>query len=208
LFNERYLSTPISNALHSLYKEQVRAEYLHPILAPVKTGPGRRPEIDFALVRDFPNVSCVLESKWVGSNSLTAADILWDLLRLELVAHNTKAPAFFVLAGRRKHLESFFQSRAFMGEITSRGKYRRLLKLDRRRNGNIRVDTPNKDRAAMFKKLFIDYQGVSFSSQITTSSPQRYPENCPMFQYQAYAWQVLAPPVPRFLPKNNSAYRT
>jgi len=130
LFNERYMSVPIANALHSLYKHPVHSEYLHPVLAPAKVGPGRRPEVDFASVQKFPSVSCVVESKWVGSNGLTASDILWDLLRLELIAHETGAPAFFVLAGRRKHLETFFQSKAFTGELTSRGKYRRLLKLD------------------------------------------------------------------------------
>jgi hypothetical protein len=208
LFNERYLSVPIANALHAIYKDQVRSEYLHPVLAPAKVGPGRRPEVDFALVREYPHVTCVLESKWMGGNGLLAADILWDLLRLELIAHHTKAPAFFVLAGRRKHLETFFQSKAFLGEPTARGKYRRLLKLDSRRNGNIRVDTPNWDRKDIFKKLFRDYQGVSFSSQITTSICQLYPKDCPMFQYQAYAWQVLAPAgVPRFFPRNNSAYK-
>jgi len=124
-----------------------------------------------------------------------------------LIAHHTKAPAFFVVAGRRKHLEHFFQSKAFLGEPTSKGAYRRLLKLDARSNGNIRVDTPNWDRKDIFRKLFKDYQNVSFTSQITTSSPQRYPDECPMFQYQAYAWRVLAPlGDPRFLPKNNRAY--
>jgi len=115
LFNERYLSVPIANALYSVYKDEVRSEYLHPVLAPAKRGPGRRPEVDFALVHNYPHVSCVLESKWVGANGLTAEDILWDLLRLELIAYHTKAPAFFLLGGRRKHLERFFQSKAFLG---------------------------------------------------------------------------------------------
>jgi hypothetical protein len=207
LFNERYISVPVANALHSIYKDQVRSEYLHPVLASAKTGPGRRPEVDFALVRNYPTISCVLETKWCGKNGLTAEDVLWDLLRLELIAHDSHAPAFFVLAGRRRHLETFFESKAFLGTKTADGKYRRLLKIDHRRGGNIRIDSPNLERGKILKRLFSDYQQVSFSSRVATSMPRIYPKECPTFQYQAYAWQVLTLPVPRFLPANNLAYR-
>jgi len=206
LFNERYLSTPISGALTALHQDNVHSEYLHPILAPYKTGPGRRPEVDFATIRSPHNLTSVVESKWVGAKGLPAGHVLWDLLRLELIAHHTGVPAYFVLAGRRRHLEKWFLSRAFRGALTSRGKYRYLLKLDRRSIGSIRVDTPNRDRQPIFKKLFADYPDVSFSSRITTSIPQKYPEECPMYQYQAYAWQVISPVAPRFVPRSNASY--
>jgi hypothetical protein len=208
LFNERYLSVPIANALYFLYKDEVRSEYLHPVLAPAARGPGRRPEVDFALVNNYPNVSCVLESKWVGRNGLTAEDVLWDLLRLELIAHHAQAPAFFLMGGRRSHIENFFKSKAFLGEPTRQGKYSRLLKLDNRRNPRIRVDNPAGGRRPVFEKLLRPYQEISFSSRITTSICQSYPRDCPMFQYQVYVWQVLAPAgTSRFLPKNHSYYR-
>jgi hypothetical protein len=209
LFNERYLSVPIATALHAIYKDEVRSEYLHPVLGPAMTGPGRRPEVDFAAIRTYPKVSCVLESKWIGSGQMNAGDILWDLLRLELIAHHTKSPAFFLLAGRRKHLEKFFLSKAFTGEPTSSGRIRPLLKLEGRPGGgNIRVDTPNSDRMSIFNKLFQSYQNISFTSQITTSAAQIYPADCPMYQYQACVWQVLAPAgIVRFSPRNNLHYR-
>src|ERR1039457_4681457 len=102
LFNERYLSVAIADALYAIYKHEVRSEYLHPVLADHKLGPGRKPEVDFATVHNYPAVTSVVESKWVGPAGLSAADILWDLLRLELIAHDSLAPAYFVLAGRRK----------------------------------------------------------------------------------------------------------
>src|ERR1035438_1810119 len=74
LFNERYLSVPIANALYAVYRREVRAEYLHPVLAAAKSGPGRRPEVDFAVIDSFPNAVCVVESKWVGANGLSAED--------------------------------------------------------------------------------------------------------------------------------------
>lgn len=207
LFNERYLSVPIANALYAIYKHEVRAEYLHPVLAPKKTGRGRRPEVDFAVVQNYPNVDCVVESKWVGSNGLGAEEVIWDLLRLELIAHHTGAKAFFVLAGRRRHLEAFFNSRAFLGKENFRGKFKRLLKLDSRKNARVRVDNPALDRLKTFRKLLSAYPDVSFGSRVTTSVGHRYPEDCPTFQYQAYAWEVLAPAsTTRFRPMDHKLY--
>jgi len=209
LFNERYMSVPIAGALYAIYKQEVRSEFLHPVLAPAKIGPGRRPEVDFAVVSNYPNVTAVLESKWVGANGLTAEDVIWDLLRLELIAHHSQASAFFLLGGRRKHLERFFQSRAFMGKPIGTGHYRRLLKLDRRKNPRIRVDNPPRDRRELFKRLLEPFQEISFPSRITTSQCHRYPIDCPMFQYQVYVWQVLAPKgTARFLPQNHVMYKT
>ena len=205
LFSERYLSVAIADALNAIHRDEVRSEYLHPVLAPHKTGPGRRPEVDFATIRHYPAVTSVVESKWVGSGGILAADVLWDLLRLELIANASNVPAYFVLAGRRKYLEKFFASKAFSGNPTAQGKYRHLLKLDHRPTG-IRIDSPNDDRREMFRKLFHDYQTVSFPSRISTSTPALYPEACPMFQYQAYVWRVLSPTVSRFMPRNNRAY--
>jgi hypothetical protein len=96
---------------------------------------------------------CAVETKWVGKNGLSAAEILWDLMRLELIAHHEGADAFFVLAGRRKHLEAFFESRAFLGSPKADRSYRRLLKLDRGRNPRIRIDSPAADRLEIIRSL-------------------------------------------------------
>lgn len=207
LFNERYLSVPIANALYAIYKSEVHAEYLHPVLAPNKSGRGRRPEVDFAVIRSYPDVQCVVESKWVGANGLRAEDVIWDLLRLELIAGHTGAKAFFILAGKRRHLEAFFNSPAFLGKKDARGKFRRLLKLDARRNARIRTDSPPKDRLKIFQKLLSAYPDVSFGSRVTTSVGHRYPEDCPTFQYQAFAWEVTAPAsTARFKPRDHQLY--
>ncbi len=209
LFNERYLSNPLGAVLGHLYPHQVHAEYLHPILAPTRVGlPGRRPEVDFAVVQDRPNLICAVESKWVGKNGLSADAIIWDLLRLELIAHNSSAKAYFVLAGRKKHLDAFFQSSAFLGKQTPDGRFRRLLKLDQRRNARLRIDSPPLDRLSVYQRIFAAFPTLSFSSRITTSTPATYPVQCQAYQYQAYAWEVLAPAnTTRFIPGNNKLYR-
>lgn len=208
VFNERYLSVPICQALRHLYPHQIYAEFVHPVLAPFKEGMrGRRPEVDFAVVDPYPKVRCAVESKWIGKDGLSAAAVLWDLMRLELIAHHEAAEAFFIIGGRRKHLDSFFESKAFLGLGSPEKGYKRLLKIDSRRNPRIRLDSPQPDRETVIHKLVVDYQDLSFASRITTSSPSRYPDICPAFQYQVYAWRIVAPPgTHRFKPSNHSVY--
>lgn len=201
------MSAPIANVLYVSYKQNVHSEFLHPVLATHMTGRGRRPEVDFAVVNDYPNLTCVLESKWLGPRGLSEDELIWDLIRLELVAHHARADAFFLLAGKKRNIDRFFKSKTFLG-VAKKGKYRRLLKLDSRRNARIRVDTPPKDRVKTFQRLLRPYQDISFSSRITTSICQFYPRDIPAFQYQAYVWQVLKPAnTPRFMPRNHSLYK-
>jgi len=77
LFNERSVVTPISNVLKAVYKHDVHTEFLHPVLAPLKSGPGRRPEVDFAVVQKYPEIICAVETKWVGAAGIKMEDLLW-----------------------------------------------------------------------------------------------------------------------------------
>ena len=206
LFNERYLSTPISNILHSFYKAPVHAEVLHPVLAPLKSGkPGRRPEIDFAVIEAWPTAKCFVETKWLGKSMLSAEEIIWDLLRLELVASKTGAEAVFLIAGRTKFFLKFFQSKAFLG---GGNKHRKLLKTTTQRNARLRTDSPGPERETIYKKLFEHYQDIDFYSRITTSRCGLYPKTSPAFQYQVYAWRVIPTKDPRFKPANTKLYAT
>jgi hypothetical protein len=209
LFNERCMSASIASGLHAIYKQEVRSEYLHPVLAPLMLGRGRRPEVDFAVISRYPDITCVLESKWVGSSGVRLEDVAWDLLRLELVAHQSRAAAFFLMAGRRKHLEAFFESRAFLGRRTAAGKYRTILSLKKHPQPRIRIADALQDRKPLFRKVLELYQGLSFPIHISTSVAHVYPESCPMFQHQALVWQIHATvTTPRFLPRDHKFYRT
>jgi hypothetical protein len=207
LFDEGSLVTPISATLDTIYKKKLYTEFLHPVLAPLKTGPGRRPEIDFAVIETYPQVICAVESKWVGADGLKIEDVVWDLLRLELVAHQAEADAFFVLAGRRKHLKAFFASKAFLGKRKKpNGPSRTILKMQSQPKTGVRHPAPG--RETLFHKLFADYQNVSFPDALAMSVPERYPDICPNFQYQAYAWRVHAKKkIGRFYPRDHELYR-
>jgi hypothetical protein len=206
LFNERSLVTPISNVLKAVYKHEVHTEFLHPVLAPLKSGPGRRPEVDFAVVQRYPEIICAVETKWVGAGGIKMEDLLWDVLRLELIAHSAKADAYFVLAGRRRHLSDFLGSKAFVGQVRSKGKVRTILKM--RPQPRIRITAPLSERKGLFQKVLAEYQDLSFPVELSTTVGQMYPETCPTFQYQAYAWQIHFPPsMRRFYPRDNKLYR-
>jgi len=207
LFNERCMSASIASGLYAIYGEEVRSEYLHPILGPLKSGPGRRPEVDFAVISKYPEIDCVLESKWIGVAGVRVEDIMWDLFRLELIANQTQAAAFFLLAGRRRHLESFFHSKAFLGRRTVAGKHRTILKMHPA--PRLRVAGALEERKELFRKLLAQYQDLSFPTLLSTSVGYAYPQICPMFQHQAWVWQVHAPPgTPRFFPRNHKFYST
>jgi hypothetical protein len=206
LFDEGSLVAPISAALNTIYKQNLHTEFLHPILAPLKSGPGRRPELDFAVVGTYPQIVCAVETKWVGADGIKIEDIVWDLLRLELVAHQAKADAFFVLAGRRKHLKALFASKAFLGKKRKPSSpFRTILKMRSQPRTGIRHPAPERER--LFQRLFTNYQDVSFPDALVSSVPERYPDVCPNFQYQAYAWRIVAPrKIGRFYPRDHKLY--
>jgi hypothetical protein len=192
--------------LNSVFGLPVSSEYVHPVLTRERSGPGRRPEVDFAVVDSARQIKCVVESKWCGKLGLTTEQLIWDILRLELVSEDTGAAAYFLLAGRKKHLDAFFESKAFKGAERG-GHFRRLLKLDRRKNPRIRVDNPPRDRLSAFRNVLLPYSRIDFPSRISTSLCYVYPSDASTFQYQAYAWRVFAPPgTPRFRPAHNKAY--
>ncbi len=208
LFNEKYMAAPISQVLAAQYGLPVTSEYRHPVLAPAMTGPGRRPEVDFAVLDDQRMLMCVLESKWCGGSGLSASDVIWDLLRLELVFHLTVSDAYFLIAGKRRDVERYFNSKAFTGQVY-RGSHRRLLKLDSRRNPRLRVDSPQKDRLPIFRSLFAGFPQISFASRLSTSLCYRYPADVPLYQYQACVWRVFSPPrTPRFKPDEHALFRS
>jgi uncharacterized membrane protein len=208
LFSERYMSVPIANILSVYYKAAVHAEFKHPILAPYAQGRGRRPEVDFAVVPEdnFPNAKAFVETKWLGRSDLKPEDILWDLLRLELVAHHDKADALFLLAGKKAHFNRFFASQSFIGK-SSTTKNSKLLKLDNNRHGGVQVDNPSPARVTQFKSIFKAYQNLSFTTRLSTSTCQCFPAHCPNYSYQVFVWHVRSPPsTPRFEPASKWYY--
>jgi hypothetical protein len=73
---EKYLAHPIGNILSGQSGERTIAEFVHPVLAPMAHGPGRRPAIDFAVCDPYPKIAVGVESKWIGRAALDVGSIV------------------------------------------------------------------------------------------------------------------------------------
>lgn len=205
LFSEKYLSFPIGQILNAYFGPCVYAEVKHPVLAKNIKGPGRRPEVDFAVLDPYPNFKVAIESKWVGKNNLSIESIVWDLIRLEFIAHHSNARVFFLLAGKKRWLDELFDSDGFSGPGEE---LLRTKGTPGKRGGTIRLDTPKAYRANIFRNVLLDYQTMKIPSRICTEGFFPFPEKCNTNEYQVFTWEIsCAKPREEFLPSKHSLYR-
>ena len=170
-------------------------------------GAGRRPAIDFAVCEPHPKISVAVESKWIRRRTkISVESILWDLIRLELVAHYENAKCYFVLGGKRKNLKALFNASTFSDSATVR--YPKPL-LRHEQNGLHRVSlVPTVGvRIPMLKRLFKDYQDLEFPQFLVTQRSAPFPATQITNGFQVYVWQVT--PTGRrdtFRPRNSRHY--
>lgn len=131
LFNESFLTSSTGNilqAIHGGITAQVISGYQHPHLSNLMKSKGRKPELDFVVskyddskidqrgrsatkpVRQERNTDLLLtaiETKWAGSSHCTIENIIWDVIRLEMLsAQNTNLSAIMLVAGPHKLLNT------------------------------------------------------------------------------------------------------
>jgi hypothetical protein len=189
LFSEKYLAHPIGQILSARSGNRALAEYKHSVLAPLATGPGRRPEIDFVICESYPNVSVAVESKWIGQSEPSVQSVLWDLIRLELLAHHENARCFFVLGGKRAALERLFAREAF-SDASSRPHRRPLLRHDSNHLHKIDLVPTVGVRIPLLKALFSPYQDFEFPHKILTRRSAPFPPNPKSSYFQVYTWEI------------------
>jgi hypothetical protein len=207
LFNERYLSSAVGQILSSTYGERVHAEFEHPILAPLMMHGGRRPSLDFAYCENYPQIALAVETKWAGSSHTTVESVVWDLIRLEMVAHHHGADCVFILAGKHRDLINFFETVKFSGPSNTPGVTSIL-----RTTSNSKVSLsllPDKHyRISLFRRIFATLQQTPIPHRIITRRSDPFPSDCKNNQFQAYAWEILsAPGRQEFTPANIKHYR-
>lgn len=207
LFDEKYLVTPISNIIGGVYGDRVTAEFNHPILNRHKTGRGRPPQIDFVIKENNQNIKIAIESKWYGNSPIKVGDIIWDLVRLELLHKEYGTSCFFVLGGTKKRLNELFTSKSF-NDAKPNGTTRPVLRINRVKKQSLRLDSPSKSRVNLIKAKMLQYQDVSMPSKISTEFPSHYPKECRNADHQIYVWEIRSiPSQPRFLTRNNRIYQ-
>jgi hypothetical protein len=191
LFNEKYLSYPIGQLLSARYGNRVLAEFLHPILAPMMTGPGRRPQVDFAYCDPYPTVKVAVETKWIGRRKVSIEEIVWDLIRLELISANSNAECFFMIGGRRKSLESLFTSEKFSGP-NSAPDQRPILDWTNNEMKSFWLTPRYSYRIPLLRNVFKGTPDIEYPQRIITRRTEPFPKDCKMQGFQVYSWKIAA----------------
>jgi hypothetical protein len=208
LFNEKYLSYPIGQVLSARFGDRVHAEFTHPVLAGLMKGPGRRPQVDFAYCEKWPTPTIVVETKWIGKTKVNVEDIIWDLIRLEMIAHNSGATCIFVLGGKRKDLDTLFESDDFSG---GHGADQRKPILSTTANSRFGLWLVPRDhyRIPLLKRLLSDFETIPIPHFLSTVRAAPFPPNPPNAQYQVYSWRVHSSLLRQtFLPQKNWHYKS
>lgn len=189
LFSEKYLSLGIGNILSGNCRNKVIAEYTHPILKERKAG--RPPQIDFVICNKDGLIKLALESKWVGTKNTSSpkmSDILWDIIRLELLNYQYKTEALFVLAGKKSQMDEIFEHTGFVDK-TPKGKKRSLLP---NRNFRIQLDLigGSINRLKLLASCLERYKRVEVPSKILISGVHKFPHDCNNFENEVCVWSI------------------
>ena len=205
MFEEKYLANPIGQILYAEYGEKVVSELNHPLLTEHTVGRGKRPKMDFAVVNDG-NVTLSLESKWAGNTPLKIDDIIWDLVRLELLASHYLTKSIFLLAGKKKKLQALFASNSFLAPHKSRSP-RPILKTGEYKSLGLRIDNPPEQRINVIKRLVQKFPDIEMPAKVSSGQPFVFPTECSNNDFQVYVWEI-APAKHRtsFLAREHNLY--
>jgi hypothetical protein len=159
-----------------------------PIQREVSNGPGKRPAIDFVVFGDYPKVEIAVESKWFGKTNVAIEDIVWDLVRLELLA-NEGARCLFVMGGKRRSLDALFGNPAFAKGTSNR---RKKPFLHHRSNTlhTIAIGPIDKKKLGILSPMFEKFPDLEFPFLIVTRRTAPSPENTNIEGYQVYVWEI------------------
>lgn len=189
LFSESYLAFPIGQLLAARYGAALVAESPHPVLAPLRTGRGDKPRLDFAVYRQDKTIELAIETKWLSSSLTLQRDIIRDLVRLELVCQLHNSEAWLIVAGTATEFQTLVGNPKFQGHpknISSDP----ILPHGKTRDGRLRLNPPAKFRKEMLQAALEPFAGVELSDCIHTTRFGPYPVDSPPKSYVTYLWRV------------------
>jgi hypothetical protein len=183
IFSEKYLATPVGQILSSRYDGRIKAEENHPILAQAGAD-GRPPQVDFVVTKADGSYAVVVESKWTGRSSISISQLIWDLVRLELIAFQSDAECYFVLGGFRKKIQPLLAQTHFglhpVHPVTKKQKTNISIRLDQ---------LPDAISNSLHKRM-LKYPTVRFPNIITCDFPHHYPPEGNNMTFQVFTWRV------------------
>lgn len=185
LFSEKYLTTPVGQILSGMFPGRVKAEVNHPYLNPIILK-GRPPQLDF-VISDNQDWKVAVETKWIINTPVTLAQIVWDLIRLELLAKNNRCTAYFIIAGFDKRIKEVLGKTHF---------YNADLKetnlITKKRVQTISLDLRKLDDVT---KKFINeklsrYKNITVPSKMNFTIPHSYPKESINLTFKTIVWRV------------------
>jgi hypothetical protein len=208
LFSEKYLAPPVGILLSSAQIGRVFAEFTHPILAPLMTGRGRRPALDFVISESWPTPKLAIESKWVSESNFDVSSIVWDLVRLSLLNLHYGTECYFVLGGQKRMLNRLFLREEFAGPA-NRSDATSILNYKSNHSSSLHLVPDQHYRVPLLRKVFEAWPPTLEAPQkIVTRRTAPFPKGQPSYQYQVFAWQITCPPNKEvFRPGNSKHYQ-
>ena len=188
LFSEKQLATPVGQILAGQYPGRVKAEINHPYLIPAKKR-GRPAQLDF-VVQDEDKWEVAIETKWITNTPLNLGQIIWDLIRLELLLKHEVCEAFFIIGGFNKKLKDVLGDTHFYDpKLKGRGHVTHIkgqnIKLEL-----AKLDTVTKD---FINTKLSKYPNITITEVMYLKIPHIAPKDSVNLTFKVIAWQILSP---------------
>ena len=196
MFSEAYISYSVGDALISFYDPNLLAltsGYVHPQISIAKAtatrNSGRKSEIDY-VVHDYANgeIEVAIETKWAASSHCTAANVLWDLVRLKLIkAQHPEALCGLIIAGHPNDIAKLFKHRIFKPGT------QHPLRRDNTRRKNFRLlnnKNHHKYISALSSSWIKRYPNLTLPDVITTQLEEPSSSASLNARFVCYAWRV------------------
>ena len=126
-----------------------------------------------------------------------------------MISYHFNAEAYFVLGGRKGHLEKLMGKRQFVGASAS-GKIASILRLPGKYSIGLRLASPRRSRVKMLKKMFQDVgaYNLPIPEKIVCRDVAYFPLQCKKANYQVYAWEIKHAATRRtFTPAEHRLYK-
>lgn len=211
LFCEAYMAYPIGQYLRERYSNNLRTEYPHPIMEQLKTGSGDKRRIDFVVVGEKnkqtqkTSIELALETKWCSGKKFNLANIIKDIVRLELIANEYNASCYFILAGRKKHLQRVFKMKQFGGD----GDTNNLLAIGSEKSSILKIYPPPNMRKKILKNALKPFRSLKIANTIKINRLKPYAsDETSIDKILVYGWRIVKrKSIHRFEPKDIFDYK-
>jgi hypothetical protein len=190
LFSEKSLAHPLGQLLQYRYSGRVYAEVEHPVLAPLKKGPGQKPRIDFAMVGSAGLYDLIVETKWVSQSPSLLCDLLRDVVRLDLLLGTYAREAILVLAGEKRSITKIFADTRFRPH-PQQPNSKPILPVGNHPKASVRFVPVPQFRRPLYARVLEPFLGVAVSKTIRLERSEPFPRGANSTNHQVYVWRLI-----------------